>query len=76
MLHSFHLSFKYLDIHSFTDDLNLHLQPRRGYVVGLLEAMASLEFMVLRREMILHSYGIPVLFSFLAFIILLLIYQN
>jgi len=76
MLYSFHLSFRYLDKHSFTDDLNLHLQPSTEYAEGLLEAMASLEFMVLRRETILHSYGIPVLSSFLAFIILLLIYQN
>ncbi|GMP41824.1 hypothetical protein CsSME_00011790 [Camellia sinensis var. sinensis] len=41
------------------------LTPPRGYVQGLLEVMASLEFLVLRREMILHSYDIPVLSSLL-----------
>ncbi|GMP41590.1 hypothetical protein CsSME_00011636 [Camellia sinensis var. sinensis] len=39
--------------------------PSTGYVEGLLEAMASLEFLVLRRETMLHSHGISVLSSFL-----------
>ena len=70
MLYSFDLSLRYLDIHSFTDNLHLHLQPPNEYTEALLGLVASLEGMVLRRETQLSIVGVSVLFSFLAFIIL------
>ena len=72
MLYSFDLSLRYLDIHSFTNDLHLHLQPPREYTERLLGVMASLESMVLRRETQLFIAGVSVLLKFLAFIILLM----
>ncbi|GMQ06405.1 hypothetical protein CsSME_00051018 [Camellia sinensis var. sinensis] len=58
MLYSFDLSLSCLDIHSFTDDLHLHLQPPRGYTEGLFGVVASLESMVLRRETQLFVTGV------------------
>ena len=72
MFYSFALSLRYLDIHSFTDDLHLHLQPTTEYAEGLLGLVASLEGMVLQREAQLSIMGVSVLFSFLAFIIFLM----
>ena len=40
----------------------------------MLEVVASLESMVLQRETMLYAAGIPVLFNFLVFIILLMTY--
>ena len=74
MLYNFDLSLRYLDIHSFTDDLHLHLQPPREYCEGLLGVVTSLESMVLRRETQLFIAGGSVLFNFFAFIILLMTY--
>ena len=68
----FHLSHRYLGTHLFIDDLSLYLQPPREYMEGMLGLVASLEGMVLRREVQLSIIGVPVLFSFLAFIILLM----
>ena len=53
--------------------LPLHLQPPVEYMDQVLEMVASLEGMVLRREAQLSIMGFQVPFSFLAFIILLMI---
>ncbi|GMP48769.1 hypothetical protein CsSME_00016010 [Camellia sinensis var. sinensis] len=60
MHYSFDLSLRYLDIHSFTDDLHFYLQPPREYTEGLLGVVASLESMVLRRETLLFASGVSV----------------
>lgn len=59
--------------HRYVSDPDSPLPPRE-YTEGLLEVVASLEGMVLRRETLLHSYSIPIFSSFLAFIILLMTY--
>ncbi|GMP98631.1 hypothetical protein CsSME_00046448 [Camellia sinensis var. sinensis] len=69
---AFHLSLRYLGTHLFIDDLSLYLQPPREYMKGVLGLVASLEGMVLQRGAQLPILGVPVLFSFLAFIILLM----
>lgn len=69
---AFHLSLRYLGIHSVLDDLSLYVQPPREYMEGMLRLVASLEGMVLRREAQLSIMGFQVLFNFLAFIILLM----
>lgn len=53
-----HFIFAQILIHSYTRGFNLHLQPSIEYVEGLLEVMASFEGMILRRGMMLNSYGI------------------
>ena len=53
--------------------LPLHLQPPVEYMDQVLEMVASLEGMVLRREAQLSIMGFQVPISFLAFIILLMI---
>ena len=52
--------------------LPLHLQPPVEYIDEVLEMVASLEGMVLRREAQLSIMGFQVPFSFLAFNILLI----
>ena len=72
MLHFFHSSFRCLDTPLFTDDYEFILQPSRGYMEEMVDLVATLEGMVLRREAQLSVAGIQVPFSFLAFIILLM----
>ena len=53
--------------------MSSYLQPPREYMEGVIGLVASLEGMVLRREAQLSVMGFQIPFSFLAFIILLVI---
>ena len=65
----FHLSHRHFGSCLFIDDLSLYLQPPREYVDQMLEMVASLEGMVLRREAQMSIMGFQVPFISLAFII-------